>query len=162
MVETYPFNAPVVASTLYHQLQEDIQGPFRHGVPESGCLTLRYHPGSPRALFSLKLVGDEVKLESDFGEVRLATDELPDPDPLWKSAAEICSHMQEDHRDTFPLFLRQPSVPAEEISMPWIEQSGFILTRGEAHHWVSFPGPCPEPNLVRVQLIKMLKELRRG
>lgn len=163
-VETYQLNAAVVTATLFHQLQSGRLSPTAHLRREGSGqrLTIPYHEGGATTLFELRQSENSLDLHSPFGELKAATESLLEPDPLWQSVGEICSHMQEDHRDTFPVFLRDSEVAAEEVSMPWVEQAGFFLTHQDRHHWIPFPQLCPEPSLVRVQLIKMLKELRSG
>lgn len=86
-----------------------------------------------------------------------------EPDPLWESADGICSHMEDDHADTFGLFLSlvgRSDLADGQIRMPWVEASGFYLTAGSEHVFIPFPQRCEDANSVRATLIKMLRGAR--
>lgn len=113
-------------------------------------------------LFQLEVSQDQrAALSSPFGaaEFALAEVEQASPDPLWESVKEICEHMEADHSDTFPLFLKEEQSGAT-IFMPWVERRGFFLGCGKKAHWIPFDQECHTPNEVRTNLIKMLRRLR--
>ncbi len=87
-----------------------------------------------------------------------------EPDPLWESACSICSHMEDDHSDTFGLFLglvgQERLSHCTDIRMPWVEADGFYLTAQGEHHFIPFPQRCEDANSVRATLIKMLRGAR--
>lgn len=152
----YTLEPATVASTLLRQWERLGQGP-------QGCLEVPYGGKSSKALFRLQVESDgAVHLHTPFGDQRFTADELAEqpPDPLWDAVADICSHMESDHRETFTLFLDKPASEAAQISMPWVEQRGFFLAQSEQLHWVPFSQPCPTPDQVRASLIKMLRSLR--
>ena len=122
-------------------------------------------------LFSLTSREQGWILASPWGDFSVSQAECSavDPDPLWESAAGICAHMEEDHGDTFPLFLQSAGhegLSWERISMPWVEREGFFLALHSEertdHRWVPFPQPCDGANEVRKALIKMLRVVRHG
>lgn len=86
------------------------------------------------------------------------------PDPLWESADGICSHMEDDHSDTFGLFLtlagRADLADCKTVTMPWVQSDGFYLTADSQHVFVPFPKRCEDPNSVRATLILMLRGAR--
>ena len=123
-------------------------------------------PAQGQPLFRLSKSGES--LLTAFGEFPISAFMLAatEPDPLWESAQGICSHMEDDHADTFADFLRTAGREVEKgvtVTMPWVEQDGFFLTihqDGAEHVWVSFPQPCLSANDVRKTLILMLREAR--
>lgn len=121
-------------------------------------------------MFRLHSVGESYRLDTPWGEFPLTRQEIEvhEPDPLWQSAAGICSHMEEDHSDSFPVFLRTVGRSLDEnerVKMPWVESSGFFLAlecpQGTEHCWIPFPQVCQDPNQVRTTLIRMLRVGRR-
>lgn len=89
-----------------------------------------------------------------------------EPDPLWQSAHDICRHMEADHADTFELFVewRGGRVGQGVLTMPWVDREGFVLVEDlpdSAPYWIPFRGDCSTPNLVRKEMIQLLKEIRR-
>ena len=59
-------------------------------------------------LFTLRRQGEVLVLDGPLGRHKLDPSALAkvDPDPLWESAEGICRHMDEDHSDTYEVFLR--------------------------------------------------------
>ena len=104
-------------------------------------------------------------LEGPLGTYYLNLQEMEsaEPDPLWESSGGICRHMDEDHSDTYELFLKARGWRGRaegSFSMPWVEQRGFFLSGVDCLAWIPFTQLCPTPNEVRKTLIKMLKEIR--
>lgn len=120
------------------------------------------------SLFVLERSSDgRLSLDSAVSERLNSTeDELraTEPDPLWESASSICSHMEDDHSNTFGLFLnligRSDLSQCDEIRMPWVEAGGFYLSTEAEHHFIPFPQRCEDANSVRATLIKMLRGAR--
>ena len=117
-------------------------------------------------LFTLRRQAEELVLDGPLGRYKFepSTLEPVEPDPLWESAEGICRHMDEDHSDTYEVFLRARGWDGGGLSslvMPWVEQRGFFLSGPGCLAWVPFAQNCPTPNDVRKTLIKMLKEIRR-
>ncbi|MCA9777342.1 MAG: DUF2470 domain-containing protein [Candidatus Eremiobacteraeota bacterium] len=121
--------------------------------------------GDQPPLFLLRRQAERVALEGAMGSYLLEFNEIEEaePDPLWESSAGICRHMDDDHSDTYKLFLRARGWRGSaegSFSMPWVEQRGFFLSGVDCLAWIPFPQLCPTPNEVRKTLIKMLKEIR--
>jgi len=117
-------------------------------------------------LFTLRRQEEELILEGPLGHYKIDPSTLTrvKPDPLWESAEGICRHMDEDHSDTYEVFLRARGWEGDRASllvMPWVEQRGFFLSGSSCLAWIPFAQICPTPNDVRKTLIKMLKEIRR-
>lgn len=123
-----------------------------HGEGELFSLELPPEPGAPR-------------IKSPFGQAQFSWQDLRTAwaDPLWDSADGICAHMEHDHADTFATFLDmvgRPAAPEQPLSMPWVEVSGFFLDLAGEPVFIPFPQACPEPDLVRASMIKMLRSAR--
>lgn len=140
MIDGQPFDPRVVAATLSE----------RH---------------SPSPLFVLEENEETITLSGAGHRIVLSRTEVESatPDPLGSAAYEICSHMEEDHRDTFVHFLRWRGRSCEDsgqVTMPWVDRSGFLLADGSELSWIPFDEDCTTPNLVRKNLIKMLRKIR--
>ena len=106
---------------------------MRHQGPELRVSTKSENDGT--LLFSLSSFDQDSswKLLCPSGEFSPSKEEIEvaSIDPLWQSAQGICEHMEADHSDTFPAFLKSVGEKAEqdtEISMPWVEFRGFFLS----------------------------------
>lgn len=155
----YEFVPLTVAATVLARFRAaQSQGRILHRLlQEDGKLRVG------RDLFVLSV--EDSTLSSTYGHACLDPDLLArtEPDPLWDSADGICSHMEQDHADTFALFLQLAgrSAPASQaLDMPWVQAEGFFLTTPGDHVFVPFPTPCPDANSVRATLIKMLRKAR--
>lgn len=159
----YELDPQTVADTLWARFQKGDSRVFSLKDLKPG-LALGTSPLREESLFALS-VGDDADdtvLQTAWGENHLVVlgDRL---DPLWESAEGICAHMDADHADTYPEFLRMKGLPvtASSLSMPWVEERGFFLQHqaqsGAQFHWIAFPVPCPTANHVRKTLIQMLR-----
>ena len=155
----YPFTAATVAATILARFREaEERGQLPHASARRGDV-LEVGDG----LFRLTLSDGSAILNSPFAEatLELMRIEAAEPDPLWQSADGICSHMEQDHSDTFPLFLATVGKADERpLGMPWVQQEGFFLTIPSGNVFVPFPAPCPDANSVRATLIKLLRKAR--
>lgn len=150
----YVLNPSTVAVTLQHRAQAG----HRHHLTicQDGALEVGLEQARP--LFRL-LAG---QLDSPWGQSRWSSEELEDvePDPLWESMDGICSHMEEDHFDTFATFLSMVGRHDRATGMPWVESRGFFLSTTTDYVFIPFPTPCTDANSVRVALITMLRKAR--
>lgn len=165
----YSFDPSAVAATLlrrHHRQAGSAQPEHALSSEKDDGLTLRVAsepPGQP--LFELKLDyrADTCTLLSPFGNADLGGGQLAftQPDPLWSCAHSICSHMEDDHANSFPTFLQTINrQPEGEVGMPWVESAGFFLADRLGYHFIPFPQPCSDANSVRATLIKMLRAAR--
>lgn len=155
LTEDYRLEPVEVAKTLLK----------RAGDWDGGVLTTPTAEGEP-PLFTLRRESEGLVLDGPLGFFKLETPALEsvEPDPLWESAGGICRHMDEDHSDTYEVFLRARGWQGKKkvsLVMPWVEQRGFFLSGPGCLAWIPFAQICPTPNDVRKTLIKMLKEIRR-
>lgn len=159
----YDLKAERVIQTIRARLQK---GDFGSTESSSALIGTRARP-----LFDLRLSeeGSVWVLEGVGGKYERDENSLQgiEPDPLWDSAAGICSHMEADHADTFRSFLAfvgRENSEFDSVGMPWVEESGFFLSLHSSskieYVWIPFPEPCPTSGHVRKTLIKMLKEMR--
>ena len=162
----YELKPQTVVDTLWARYQKGDSRIF----PTRGAdlrLLLGTSPVGDESLFSLSVSkeAEEALLRTAWGKscgLRIGGV----PDPLWESAEGICAHMDADHADTYPEFLRMKCLPAaaSSLSMPWVEERGFFLQHrsedGSQFHWIAFPALCPTANDVRKTLIQMLRGSR--
>lgn len=162
----YALKPQTVVDTLWARYQKGDSRIFSLSGADSP-LMLGTSPAEKESLFVLAVAveGGPAVLRTPVGELKgLRVGEAPDP--LWESAEGICAHMDADHADTYPEFLRMKSLPVvtAPLSMPWVEQRGFFLQHqsegGPRFHWIAFPAPCPTANDVRKTLIQMLRGSR--
>ncbi len=116
-------------------------------------------------LFTLRRREEKLFLDGPLGTYKMEASlvDSREPDPLWESAAGICRHMDDDHSDTYEVFLKARGWDGERegsLVMSWVEQRGFFLSGPGCLAWIPFAQNCPTPNDVRKTLIKMLKEIR--
>lgn len=155
----YQLQPEVVAKTMLCHLEGEAEQLGVLSIPRQGSplFQVEFDQGQER----LRLL--YVDSEFSFGLTEL---ESVRPDPLWSSAEGICRHMEEDHRDTFDVFLQSVGVEVagEDVRMSWIERAGFFLSLlsedTSRHIFIHFPQVCETPGEVRKMLIKMLKEMR--
>lgn len=167
----YSFQPLVVVRTILCRLEQS--DPTFTSTPIGlGGATVYTTPrkGEGLPLFTLQVDPEREAVRFRFrdsnSELLLSEVEEMLPDPLWEAAEGICRHMEDDHKDAFSLFLRSVGVELkdEDVTMPWVERSGFFLSLNSPeicrHVWIPFPQDCETPNEVRKTLIKMLKEIR--
>lgn len=168
-IDEHRFEPLVVARTLWSRAASGAEGlvlkenedELRVETPslQNGSALFCLRQEKARNIFMLQGLDEILELSKESLEAA-------EPDPLWESAHGICSHMEKDHGDTFGSFMawRGWEGPAiTEISMPWVDKSGFVLApRGSQANflWVPFLEESPTPNDVRKSMIKMLKVIR--
>lgn len=157
----YPFAPATVAATILDRFREaEERGQLPHASSRRGD-ALEVGDG----LFRLTISDGSAVLNSPFAEatLELMRVEAAEPDPLWQSVDGICSHMEQDHSDTFPLFLATVGKADEQpLSMPWVQKEGFFLSTSSGSVFIPFPTPCSDANSVRATLIKMLRKAREA
>jgi hypothetical protein len=169
-MQEYSLDGRMVAATLLRRHHRLVAGSTsaEHALSweKGGGLTIRVASDPPgRPLFELVVDHrtDTSQLVSPFGELSLGGAELAfsQPDPLWDSCHSICSHMEDDHADSFAIFMQSLGrEPEPELRMPWVESHGFFLADSQGYHFIPFPEPCLDPNSVRKTLISMLRAAR--
>lgn len=148
----YVFRPDVLAATMRQRQQAG----HSHAIGEQdGAIWVG---SADRPLFRLN--GN--LLESPYGQVEMPPEAASSlADPLWEAQDGICSHMEQDHGDTFATFLEWLGEEGPALGMPWVEEQGFFLRRSSGDDvFLPFPTPCPDPNSVRASLIKMLRKAR--
>jgi hypothetical protein len=167
------FQPLLIAATILKREQHNATlGKSCHAIVASSESGWDFEVGlKDRPLFLLSVSGrgrKEGMLWSPFGQASLDLEKLSQtqPDPLWESADGICSHMEDDHADTFTTFLSQvgrdseSDAPEQALGMPWVQTTGFFLATTGQYVFLPFPTPCPDANSVRARLIKMLRKAR--
>ncbi|MGB0497424.1 MAG: HugZ family protein [Rubricella sp.] len=126
---------------------------------------LRYQPKA--ALYAdfgdfafWRLEPQRASLNGGFGKAyALSRDDLiaPPPDGLTALEPEAVAHMNEDHADTFPLYIGQPG----RWTMAGLDMEGmdFNGQDGPARAW--FDRPLSSADELRPQLVAMAKRARR-
>lgn len=79
--------------------------------------------------------------------------------------ADMIDHMNRDHADALPWYLRQAGVvPAEgqPVSLIGVDSYGFHLRTGGRIVYIPFPRPVRTPLEVRQTLVELLKSARAG
>lgn len=90
-----------------------------------------------------------------------------EPDPLVADAGAILEHMNQDHADALPLYVRAftPVGDPEQVTMTSIDRLGFEMSartaQGERSVRVAFDAPIATKNDARKALVAKLKEARQ-
>lgn len=150
----YVFDPATVAATL----RQRIKAGQTHALTLHDDGTVEVGASGLPPLFSLS--GQRLVSALGADEPAVLDDATAPPDPLWEASDAICSHMQDDHHDTFAVFLRALGSTEQATGMPWVEARGFVISTEGDYIFVPFPQPCDDAGAVRRTLVAMLKEAR--